>query len=306
MAIRIRKIQTVNEYHACEALQQKVWRFKDREIIPINELITVQRNGGLVLGAFAPGGKLAGFLFGLPGLRGGRLIHCSRMLAVNPAYRGKAIGLSLKLAQRRFCLERGIDLAQWTFDPLQSLNAYFNIAKLGCIAREYVVNLYGCSSSVLNRGMETDRFVCEWWLRSPRVRHAMRSFPPSPSGLRRAGKDRAWEPRSAPSTGFPQALAAHLPERPRFHQGRAGEGSPPFPGRPRLWLRDKKLLVAIPTEIQRMKAAELPLARRWQRAVRKTMREYLGRGYVVTGFHTTARLSLGQYVLEKRPAGWVP
>lgn len=161
VAIKIRSVKTVKEYHTCEDIQKQVWQFSDREIIPVNELITIQRSGGLVLGAFL-GNKMVGFAFGFAGIQDGKLIHSSRMLAVLPEYRNYDIGFRLKLAQRAFALRQGIKLVTWTFDPLQSLNAFFNIAKLGITIRRYFVNLYGNSSSVLNKGVPTDRFLAEW------------------------------------------------------------------------------------------------------------------------------------------------
>ncbi len=75
----------------------------------------------------------------------------------------------LKLAQREDALARGIDLIEWTFDPLQRKNAYFNLARLGAIVSSYIPNCYGWTSSLLHAGMPTDRWVAEWWLRSKRM-----------------------------------------------------------------------------------------------------------------------------------------
>ena len=65
--------------------------------------------------------------------------------------------------------ERGIELVEWTFDPLEIKNAYLNLEKLGAIARRYNINQYGISSSPLQGGLPTDRLVAEWWLKSKRV-----------------------------------------------------------------------------------------------------------------------------------------
>jgi predicted GNAT superfamily acetyltransferase len=58
---------------------------------------------------------------------------------------------------------------EWTFDPLEIKNAYFNMERLGAVVRRYVLNQYGTTSSKLHFGMPTDRCVAEWWLASPRV-----------------------------------------------------------------------------------------------------------------------------------------
>jgi len=76
----------------------------------------------------------------------------------------------LKLRQRDDALARGLDLIEWTFDPLELKNAYFNIERLGAIVRRYERNQYGLSSSRLHGGLPTDRCVAEWWIRKPRER----------------------------------------------------------------------------------------------------------------------------------------
>jgi len=91
------------------------------------------------------------------------------MLAVRESHRNSGLGRRLKLAQRDEALTRGIDLIEWTFDPLEIKNAYLNIRKLGAIARRYTLNQYGMSSSPLQGGLPTDRLIAEWWLRSKRV-----------------------------------------------------------------------------------------------------------------------------------------
>ena len=41
----------------------------------------------------------------------------------------------------------GSTLIEWTYDPLQALNAHLNFAKLGVVVEEYEENIYGESSS---------------------------------------------------------------------------------------------------------------------------------------------------------------
>jgi len=60
-------------------------------------------------------------------------------------------------------------LMEWTFDPLEIKNAYFNIERLGAVVRRFVLNQYGTTSSALHGGLPTDRCVAEWMLASPRV-----------------------------------------------------------------------------------------------------------------------------------------
>ncbi len=71
--------------------------------------------------------------------------------------------------QREEALARGIELIEWTFDPLEIKNAYLNIEKLGAIVRRYNINQYGITSSPLQGGLPSDRLIAEWWLKSKRV-----------------------------------------------------------------------------------------------------------------------------------------
>jgi predicted GNAT superfamily acetyltransferase len=112
-----------------------------------------------------------------PALRKNQAYLHSHLLAVLPEYQNRGVGRRLKLAQRDEALARGIDLVEWTFDPLQLKNAYFNIAKLGAIVRRYVPDLYGRTTSPLHGGLPTDRLVAEWWLRSPHVQSRLSGKP---------------------------------------------------------------------------------------------------------------------------------
>jgi predicted GNAT superfamily acetyltransferase len=91
------------------------------------------------------------------------------MLAVRDSWRNHGLGRRLKLAQRDDAIQKGFELIEWTFDPLEIKNAHLNLARLGAIARRYSVNHYGDSSSPLQGGLPTDRLVAEWWLKSRRV-----------------------------------------------------------------------------------------------------------------------------------------
>jgi predicted GNAT superfamily acetyltransferase len=130
--------------------------------------ITQNRIGGLVLGAFDED-RLIGFLSSMPGIRDGAPYWYSQMLAVRKDFRNRGIGADLKVAQRDHARQRGIHLIEWTFDPLESKNAYLNIVKLGVIVRRYYVNLYGATASELQQGLESDRLIAEWWIDHPRV-----------------------------------------------------------------------------------------------------------------------------------------
>ena len=166
--ITIRRFATADEMQVCVGLQQEVWGFSDVEIVPHRMFVVALRAGGQVLGAF-DGERAIGFLLGFAAQRNGKLYIHSHMAAVLPEYQNRSVGRRLKLAQREDALNRGIDLIEWTFDPLQTRNAHFNIARLGAIVREYLPNVYGCTSSPLHHGLPTDRLVAQWWIRESRV-----------------------------------------------------------------------------------------------------------------------------------------
>lgn len=167
--MEIRPLQSLDEFRAAERFQEEVWEFDPREVTPLSELVTAAREGGLVMGAFEPGGRMVGLVYGWIGRRQGRFYHFSRLAGVAADHRDGGLGMLLKLEQRRWALDHGFDLICWTFDPLQSRNTHFNLMKLGAIYREYFVNLYGENSSRFNKGLETDRVLAEWWIASPRV-----------------------------------------------------------------------------------------------------------------------------------------
>jgi predicted GNAT superfamily acetyltransferase len=169
---RIAPVKTLADFEQAVDVQLAVWGYSDSDLIPKRVFIVAERIGGQVLGAY-DGRALVGFAMALPGYRDGRPYLHSHMLAVLPEYRNAGLGRRLKLAQRDDALERGIDLMEWTFDPLEIKNAHLNIARLGAIARRYMRNIYGPSTSPLQGGLPTDRLVVEWWLRSERVRRAL-------------------------------------------------------------------------------------------------------------------------------------
>ena len=166
--IMVRSCHEMAEYEACLALQRQVWGFADEDLVPTRLFIVAHKIGGQVIGAF-DGDRLVAFALGIPGNRNGHLYMHSHMLAVEASYRNAGLGRRVKLFQREDALARGVDLIEWTFDPLEIKNAYLNIEKLGAIARRYTINQYGLISSSLQGGLPTDRLTAEWWLKSKRV-----------------------------------------------------------------------------------------------------------------------------------------
>src|SRR5438876_4411473 len=162
--VEIRLVRSHGGFAACEAMSRDIWGAAERNVVPRELLLTIQLNGGLVHGAFAPDGRLVGFCFALVGRRDGQLRLCSHQLGVIAELRGGGIGIALKQAQRADALRLGYELVTWTFDPLEARNAYINLHRLGCVARLYDRNHYGDMEDELNRGLPSDRLEAEWWL----------------------------------------------------------------------------------------------------------------------------------------------
>jgi predicted GNAT superfamily acetyltransferase len=170
--IRIAPVKELPDFEQCVAVQLAVWGYSDSDLIPKRVFIVASAIGGQVIGAFA-GKRLVGFAMSLPGFRGGEPYLHSHMLAVLPEYRNSGLGRRLKMAQRENALESGIERMEWTFDPLEIKNAHLNIARLGAVARRYMPDFYGPSTSPLQGSLPTDRLVAEWWLRSSRVEQVL-------------------------------------------------------------------------------------------------------------------------------------
>ena len=174
--LRIARLTTQAEFEECVELEQKTWQYSAGEILPRRVFLLAEKLGGHVLGAY-DGEKLVGFNLGLPAQRRGMGYIHSQMLAVLPDYRNSGLGRSMKLAQRELAIEQGIDVVEWTYDPLEIKNSFFNLSRLGAISRRYVPNFYGASSSPLQGGLPTDRLYAEWWVRSAHAERVMAREP---------------------------------------------------------------------------------------------------------------------------------
>jgi predicted GNAT superfamily acetyltransferase len=239
------------ELHAAVELQKQVWGDDFTEIIPSSVLKVVQQVGGIAIGAFVEN-RLVGLLFGISGIRDGELAHWSDTLAVLPEYRDLGIGRRLKWQQRDRLLAEGVERIHWTFDPLESRNAYVNLVRLGAVAGEYRRDFYGPTASILHEGLETDRLVASWEIRSDRV-------------ARRLAGERGWSETSA------EGVPLVNPWR--------STGQLPLSGEPDLSLRAPTVRLAIPADIQELRSRSPEVALDWRRTTRAAFEAYLGRGY---------------------------
>ncbi len=178
--MNVRALSGHAEFAEAVRLQKVIWGFPDLELLPVRFFVVASRIGGQTLGAF-DGTRMAGFLLAIPGIKkdtGIPYLH-SHMLGVLSDYRNAGVGRLLKSAQREDALARGIRLIEWSFDPFEAKNAYFNLEILGATVRTYVSNMYGISTSPLHGDLPTDRCIAEWWIAETRARKARspRAFP---------------------------------------------------------------------------------------------------------------------------------
>jgi len=263
----IRFLESTAELAEVEKLQQRIWPGDDIEIVPAHMLLAVIHGGGLLIGAF-DGEKLVGFVFGFPGFdsssQGLVPRHCSHMAGVHPDYRDTGVGFKLKRAQWQMVRRQGIERITWTYDPLQSRNAKFNISKLGAVCNTYLPNYYGELRDGLNVGLPSDRFQVDWWVNSQRVRHRL-SKRPRPA-LDLAHYLSAETPRVNQTSLNPQGLV-----RPHAEDVPAHEFT-------------DLLLLEIPSDFLTLKAADAVLALEWRLHTRALFQDLFATGYLVTDF----------------------
>lgn len=265
----LRDLTTIEDCRQVAALEKDVWGYSDAEdVVPPPVLIVSVKRGGILVGAFDDGGGMVGFVYSLPGIKNGRTMQWSHMLGVLDRHRGTGLGYDLKLAQRARALSMGMDLIEWTFDPLQAANAHLNFRKLGVVADEYEENIYGDSSSALHRGTPTDRLIVQWQIASDRVA----------SRLRRGGG------------------AADIRDATPLNSTRDAGG----------WLAcerydlsctEPRVAIEIPTSFTAMQREATAVAAGWRTATRALFSTYFERGYRAVDFTLDRAAGRGWYVL---------
>lgn len=268
MAIKIRILETPEEMRKLEQLHQIVWGASDLDVIPAHLSLAISHNGGVVLGAFE-GEMLVGHILGFLGTdhrspdrpAAAGLKHASHELAVHPDYRGRGVGLALKLAQRQFVIKQGVRLITWTYDPLLSLNAHLNIRRLGAVCDTYRENEYGDMMDALNRGIASDRFQVDWWITSNRV------------------EQRIDGPREALDLAHFLGAGAV-----RINQVSLNEQGLPEPEEDLVAPDGNLALVEIPYDYMGLKARDHGLAVLWRQHSRHIFHTAFATGYIVTDF----------------------
>ncbi|MCE4612403.1 MAG: hypothetical protein F7C07_01030 [Desulfurococcales archaeon] len=254
LEIVVKILERPEEFEEAVEVQKRAWGMDDyRDAAPAHLLRALSANGGLVLGAFV-GDRMVGVSYGWVVSTGSDSFFYSHATGVSEGEKYRGVGFRLKLAQREWALSRGLRLAKWTFDPLQSLNSYFNLAKLGVIAREYYVNYYGEMRDSINVGLGSDRVKAEWYLDSRRVEERLASG------------------RKAPSAEELEDMGAHVALRP---------GGGLHPSEPAIDPGAGVVLVGLPGSVSRVREESLEAAVRWRIATRKVYEFYMSRGYLL-------------------------
>ena len=279
MNLLYRDLRSLDDYAQVVDLERAVWGPGYEEVVPVPILAVTVLCGGILIGAFEDPSKgtsdrMVGFVYSLPGIKEGRPMQWSHMLGVLPEVRNDGVGRRLKLLQRDRALAMDLDLIEWTYDPLQALNAHLNFTKLGIVVEDYEENVYGTSHSPLHGGNPTDRFVAQWWIRRP---HVERRLTPVGSIALRTDE---W---------------THAPRVNRVAE--AGE-----------WLESvdvdlsldaRRLLVDIPIGFTQMLATGPELALAWRICTRAIFTTYFERGYRAVDFTLDRANRRGSYLLAK-------
>ncbi len=254
---------SLDDYLKLMNVQIDIWGMPDySEAVTYHMIIAAHRNGGVVLGAFEEEtGHAIGLVYSVPGYSEGTIYLYSHLTGVIPGYRYRGIGYLLKLWQRRIALEKGYYLIKWTFDPMQSSNAFFNIIKLGVIVHRFYPNYYGELMDEINRGMPSDRFIAEWWIRSPRVKNIVEKKYRQPD------------------------LDEILSLKPLIANEVSIEDGIPVIVNYRLDSSRDLVLIEIPGELNRLRRFSMDLVLKWRSILKEIFTYYLNRmGYTVIGF----------------------
>lgn len=295
-------IERFDELVAIEELQRLVWPGDETEVVPAHLLIAAVHHGGVLIGAYLKEGdrltsQLVGFVFGFPGLYvtadGPRPMHYSHMLAVHPNYRDLGLGFKLKRAQWQMVRKQGLDRIVWTYDPLQSRNAYLNVARLGAVCNVYLNEFYGEMTDGLNVGLPSDRFQVDWWVNSQRVNRRLSRQSRKPLDLAHflSAGAQIINPSSLTEDGLPHPTspdANYLDEISTVPKEEKTNGS-----RPAL------ILLEIPPNITSLKEKDMHLAIEWRFHTRTLFAALFAAGYLVTDFiHLPGSLPRSFYVLS--------
>jgi predicted GNAT superfamily acetyltransferase len=270
--ITYRDLTSLSDFATVVDLEQEIWGPGYTEPVPVPILAVTVKRGGILIGAFDRG-RMIGFVYSLAGLKDGRPMQWSHMAGVVDRLRKAGIGYRLKLLQRDRALQMGLDLIEWTYDPMQAANAHLNFSKLGVVVEEYEENVYGASQSPLHRGNPTDRFVAEWRIGEPHVVGRL-SAPEIPLRTR----------------DIADVLRAnHADPVGEWHECKAVD----------LGIDDRRVIVEIPMGFTEMLANAPDLALAWRMDTRLIFTTYFARGFRAVDFLLDRSGRKGAYLLVR-------
>jgi predicted GNAT superfamily acetyltransferase len=269
--MQLRDLKTIDEFKQVVALEREIWGGDYDDVVAVPILVVTVKRGGVLIGAFEDG-RMIGFVYSLPGIKDGKPIQWSHMLGVVDEYRNAGLGRTLKLEQRLRSIAIGCDLVEWTYDPMQALNAHLNFVKLGVVVEEYGINVYGESASKLHKGTPTDRFIAQWWIREPHV------------------------VRRIEATSVAPLRSAEVLDAPVVNETRPG-GAWRTCASYDLTRTERRLWVEIPIGFTDMQAQNPALALEWRMATRAIFTSYFGRGYRAVDFALDRAAGRGRYLL---------
>jgi chorismate synthase len=252
--LSLRRATDFVEWRDCQRLQKLVWGMNEMDIVPLHMLRVFSEGGGLIMNAYDKTRRPVGTSISFPLNHMGRPILYSHMTGVVRDFQNRGVGLALKLEQRKFAIEQGLDLICWTYDPLRSQNNWFNLNKLGVVATAYYVNYYGDLAVKMYRGLESDRFLAEWWVKSPHVKKRLRS-------LVKATQKHSEQPMIVNATAMRDGIRCPV-------------------GRPNLSARERTILVEIPANIEQLPDTVRSTLQRWRTETRRLFVRYFKSGYV--------------------------
>ncbi len=253
--LTIAPAKTIADFRAIEVLQEEIWGTSAMDVVPDHLLLTIAKNGGIVLLA-QRAARPVGFAFGFLGKTAeGELKHCSHQAGVIPAEQNTGVGYALKLAQREAALAQELSLMTWTFDPLQSRNAHFNMRKLGATSRIYLPELYGTMRDALNADIPSDRLEAHWRLNAPDTLRRLTGTLSAPEV-----SAAVLNPCRTDALGFP--VPPDTPQK----------------------LSARRHFIEIPADIAAIKAKNHPLALAWRMHTRELFRHCFSAGYHICDF----------------------
>jgi predicted GNAT superfamily acetyltransferase len=258
--VGIGPFRNMGDYKTCEDIQREVLHAKDIDVIPIPLLLTANRTGGILFGAYSSLGDMVGFIFSMLGSLQGEPAQHAYILAVRTAYRNFDVGFKLHMALRKESLKRNITRVTCAFDPMQPRNAYFVLGKLSEWAHTYEEDFYGETTCQTDRGLPTDRLLAQWDLEDPNVVRRLEAGPPRRDFRKELKNTQAINQLVETAPGLLSSSPVNLN------------------------CTDSRFIFEVPYNLPEIKHRDLGIALEWQARMRKVFHHYFKKDYAATDF----------------------